>query len=192
MYFSDYCAGQGFGYSPMNQLILNFKKPVERRGQAEWFYKERAIETAGAAFARALPDGFCHQAVLIAMPPSKARDDARYDDRMIRLLRAVGDHRRVDVRDLLYQDGSRDVAAHEGERPDPEVLAGRLRIDEALAAPTPTVIGVFDDVLVTGASFKAAKVVLQMRFPGVRVVGIYLARRVFPPAAFEFDVIEDL
>lgn len=190
VYFSDYCAGQGYGYSPMNQLIFNFKKPMDRRGQPDWVHKERAIESAATAFAQALPQGFCDQTVLIAMPPSKARDDPRYDDRVSRLLQRLAALRTCGVRDLLYQDGSRELAAHQGDRPGPEELAGRFRIDEGLVMPVPTVIGVFDDVLVTGASFKAAKVVLQTRFPGVRVVGLYLARRVFPPAAVEFEAIE--
>lgn len=191
MYFGEYCSGQGFGYSPINQMIYNLKKPMERRGQADWFYKERAIQSAAADFAQVLAQGFLDQAVLVAMPPSKARDDPRYDDRMMRMLQAIGAQRPCVVRDLLWQDGSREVAAHQGDRPDPGTLAGLLRVDERLCLPAPRAIGVFDDVLVTGSSFKAAKRVLQQRFPGVRVVGLYLARRVFPPPDFGFVEIED-
>ncbi len=189
LYFGDYSAGRGFGYSPMNQLIYNFKKPVERRGQPDWVYKERAIQSASAAFAAALPQSFCDQAVFVAMPPSKARDDARYDDRVVRMLQGLAAQKPCRVQDLLRQEGSRDIAAHQGQRPDPEILAQMLRVVDPADGVAPAVIGLFDDVLVTGASFKAAKVVLGTHFPGVRVVGLYLARRVFSSWDQDFDMI---
>ncbi|QXP89654.1 hypothetical protein [Methylococcus capsulatus] len=44
--------------------------------------------------------------------------------------------------------------------------------------PPPKVIGLFDDVLTTGAHFKATQSMLQETFPGVRVIGLFIARRV--------------
>jgi hypothetical protein len=188
-YFGDYCARQGFGYSPMNRLIYNFKKPMDRRDQPDWFYKEQAIDRAAAAFSEALPQDFCDRAVFVAMPPSKARDDAGYDDRVFRLLQRLGALKPCNVHDLLRQDGSRDVAAHQGQRLDPDTLAGMLRVEALPGDAAPSIIGLFDDVLVTGASFKAAKAVLGATYPGVRVVGLYIARRVFPPMEENFVVI---
>jgi hypothetical protein len=46
--------------------------------------------------------------------------------------------------------------------------------------PAPVRIGVVDDVLTLGAHFRAMKHVLQQRFPGVPVVGFFIARRVHP------------
>lgn len=191
VYFSDYCARQGYGYSPMNQLIFNLKKGVDRRGQPDWVHKERAIDNAGTAFAAALPDWLIDQATMIAMPPSKARDDPRYDDRMQRILHRLRTIKACDVRELLVQDGSREISAHDGDRPGPEALAQGYRVDAGALEPTPRVIGLFDDVLVTGSSFKAAKAVLQSRFPDIRVVGIYVARRIFAPADFGFEPIQN-
>ncbi len=59
------------------------------------------------------------------------------------------------------------------------------RIDEQVAEPTPTALVVVDDVLTTGAHFKAAQSVLAERFPGVSVFGLFVARRV--PEAVDFD-----
>jgi hypothetical protein len=42
-------------------------------------------------------------------------------------------------------------------------------------------------VLVTGASFRAGKAVIQAKYPGVKVYGLFLARRAIPP---EFEAIE--
>ena len=60
-------------------------------------------------------------------------------------------------------------------RPRASDIAERYRIDETLAAPEP---GVVDDLLTSGAHFRAAKRVLRQRFAGIEAVGLFLARRV--------------
>jgi hypothetical protein len=50
-----------------------------------------------------------------------------------------------------------------------------LEVDPTLAAPTPARIGIFDDVLTTGAHYRAARIVLSHRFPQVPVVGFFIA-----------------
>ena len=49
-FLGEYSARKGYAFSPTNQLVLNFKKPVDRRGRPEWVHKERAIAAAAAAF----------------------------------------------------------------------------------------------------------------------------------------------
>jgi len=65
----------------------------------------------------------------------------------------------------------------EGHRLSPEERERLLTVDESLVSPTPVQIGVIDDVLTNGSHFVAAKRVLQRRFPGVPVIGIFFARR---------------
>ena len=67
-------------------------------------------------------------------------------------------------------------------RPTPEQIQANYAIDHTLQDPDPRVIGLFDDVLTTGAHFRAASAALQQSFPGVRVIGLFIARRV-PEAA---------
>lgn len=45
-------------------------------------------------------------------------------------------------------------------------------------APEPGMVAVADDLLTSGAHFRAAKRVLTWRFAGIKVVGLFLARRV--------------
>ena len=114
------------------------------------------------------------------MPPSKALGDPLHDDRLTRMLLAVRPAHEWEVRELLVQDESVPPShqAAVGERPGPQEIAGRYRIDENRSTPEPSRILMVDDVLTTGAHFAAAKSVLSNRFPQAAVVGLFVARRV--------------
>jgi predicted amidophosphoribosyltransferase len=178
-----YTARAGFAAGPTNNLIHNFKKGVARRGRPEWRHKERCISEAAAAFRAAINPQFLTRATLVPVPPSKGRDDPRYDDRLVRMLQQMADCARLDMRELLQQRGTREAAAHDGIRPGPDELAALYQVDETVARPAPTLIAIFDDLLVTGASFVAARRVLTARFPNCNVFGFFLARRALPGVA---------
>lgn len=191
LYFGEYSAREGYTAGPTNQLIFNFKKGVDRRGRPEWFYKERSITQAAAAFSSAINAAFLAQATLVPIPPSKAKDDARYDDRLVRMLRQMRGPAALDVREFVVQNGTREAAAHDGARLGPDQLEAMYTVDEAVAHPAPRVIGLFDDTLVTGASFVAGRRVLQARFPNVQVYGFFIARRALPDPAKFFEMVEE-
>jgi predicted amidophosphoribosyltransferase len=48
--------------------------------------------------------------------------------------------------------------------------------------PAPRKIILFDDVLTTGASFKAAQTLLRENFPNAPIAGIFIARNIKLPA----------
>lgn len=54
LFLGEYTARKGFSFSTTNQVVLNFKKSVDRRGRPEWQHKERAIREVGQAFATAI------------------------------------------------------------------------------------------------------------------------------------------
>jgi hypothetical protein len=83
---------------------------------------------------------------------------------------------RLDIRELLLQRESTPPVHAMPGRPAPTTLAALYEIDETLANPPPRTLALFDDVLTTGAHFKAAQQVLWDRFPGIRITGIFLAR----------------
>ena len=190
VYFGEYSARAGYAAGPTNQLIHNFKKSVDRRGRPEWRYKERSITEAAVAFAAAIDNAYAAEATLVPMPPSKAKNDLLYDDRLIRMLGQMTFPKAADIRPLLWQQDNR-PAAHDGDRPGPDELAKLYKIDDKLVRPKPKRIALFDDLVVTGASFVAAKRVLQDRFPDIEVIGFFLARRALPDAAQFFDIIDD-
>jgi hypothetical protein len=88
-FLGEYTARKGYAFSPTNQLILNFKKPVNVRGTPQWNHKERAIGDIAAEFRTALNGEWLDTATLVPVPPSKAKTDPLYDDRLLRMLRAI-------------------------------------------------------------------------------------------------------
>ena len=176
-FIGEYTARMGFSYSTTNDLVLNFKKTMDRRGTPEWRYKERAIDQAAVAFRTALGPNGIDALTFVPMPPSKAKGDPLYDDRLIRLLNAIRSHPPLDVRELIIQIGSTEAVHGMEDRPKPHQIEALYRIDEELAAGLKPCVAIIDDVLTTGAHFRAAKSVLSARFPEQEFIGLFLARR---------------
>ena len=176
-FLGEYTARQGYAHSPTNDLILNFKKPPDRRGRPEWRYKERAVQRAAAAFRHALGAAPVRR-TFVPVPPSKARAHPLHDDRVARMLRIIWPGQPADIRDIIIQPESADAAHESPVRPPPSQIEAGYRIAETLTAPEPAFIAIVDDVLTTAAHFRAASSVLAARFPCVQIVGLFIARRV--------------
>ena len=185
-YLGAYAAGKGAAHSATNRLILDFKKPVSRRRGRNPPQKDKAIAAAAAALRRALEASLLDRAVFVPVPPSKTRDDDGYDDRLVHMLRAVRPERPLDVRELIVQTRSVEPTHRRSARLRASDIEAMYGIDEALAMPEPGVVVVVDDLLTSGAHFRAAQRVLSRRFPDIDVVGLFLARRV--PEAVEVRV----
>ena len=89
-FIGEYTAGRGYAHSATNQLIYNLKKSVDRRGLAEYRFKEEAIAQAGYALSQFLNPTFIQNGTFVPIPPSKSRDDPLYDDRISRVIRSIG------------------------------------------------------------------------------------------------------
>ena len=112
-FLGRYAVGMGFDYCD-NQLIMNFKKNMDRRDLPEWRYKAIAIRTIARAFGTAISawgSDTIDRSTFVPIPPSKIRTDPNYDDRMVRMLRAVRHSSPLNVRELVAQTEST-VAAH--------------------------------------------------------------------------------
>jgi len=187
-FLGEYTARKGYAFSPTNQLVLNFKKSLDKRGTAQWKYKERAVSEAATAFRIALTGNLLDCVTLVPIPPSKAKTDPLYDDRLVRMLHAIRPRTPLDVRELILQRVST-VAVHDQEdRLRPEEIQANHAIDQTLLNPKPQDIALVDDVLTTGAHFRAACAVVKQVFPDVPIVGLFIARRV--PEAVDFEEFE--
>ena len=176
-FIGEYTAHQGFSYSTTNDLVQNFKKPMDRRGLPEWRYKEQAIRQVADAFRTALDPDALNRLTLVPVPPSKAKDDPLYDKRVAKMLMAIQPDPALDIRELIIQTESTEPVHGQHQRPGPDEIADIYEIDEALTIPVPKFIAIVDDVLTTGAHFRAMHSVLSIRFQGAHIVGLFIARR---------------
>ena len=190
-FIGEYTAYRGYAHSDTNHLIFNFKKTMDRRGRPEWRYKERAIRTAAAAFRGTLNPEALDRLTFVPVPPSKVKEDPLYDDRLTRMLGSIRPSLPLDIRELIVQMVSTDAVHVRDMRPAPEQVQALYRIDETLTEPVRDIIAVVDDILTTGAHFRAAKSILSTRFPGAAIIGLFIARRVPNTAAIEdFDDVD--
>ena len=178
----EYTARAGFAHSATNNLISNLKKPMDRRGRAEWWYKEQAIVTCGDALAAAIRATWRLNAPLIVpTPPSKIRSNPLHDDRILQVANKIGSLLSLPVAELLENRVDRDPQHTSAQRRNIQALEENLQFRSASLAARPTGILLVDDVLTTGATFTACKSVLQRNLPGMAVWGVFVARRVPEP-----------
>jgi hypothetical protein len=177
-FFIEYTARRPFNYSDANSFITNLKKKPSKRGTYEWAHKIRAIDDAAETLRRELPEDWLENSTFVPIPPSKATNDTEYDDRMSQVLNKLGNN--VDVRELVYQKESMEATHVSDQRHSIPTLVENYEIDEDQVRPEPTHIVIMDDMMTAGAHFVDMRRVLEERFPGVPISGVFLARRVFP------------
>ena len=177
-YLGEYSARAGFSFSTTNDLIQNLKKPMDRKDRPEWKWKQKAIDRWAEMLRQVLTDGWLKDVTLVPVPPSKTKDHPEYDDRLLQILQKLGAGQNLDIRELVVMKESIDPAHLREDRRSVRELIEKMDLDDELMKPPPSAIFIFDDVLTTGAHFKAVESVLRSKFPDVFVAGLFLARRV--------------
>lgn len=190
-FLGEYEPRGGFNAGKINSLILNYKKTLDKRGLPEYHYKEEAIKKVSRFLESVFDEESIKGCTVVPIPPSKAKTDPLYDDRLVRSLRAVDPN--LDVREILI--AKKTTRPHHefqaGEkRPTPEGLYEVLSIDEScLKTPVKPVIILFDDLLTNGTHFKACKRLLNERLPNHQVIGLFIGRSKRASVLDDFDVI---
>ncbi len=161
---------EGYTASTANNLINNFKKPVDRRGKSEWVYKERAIKV----FTGDLCDlNLSHPYTVIPAPTSKPRGHADWDDRLDKVVEGFA---------LCKDDVVIEKALDTAIVLIPAHLGGSRNIDDIKSHTVWNGIGdlkgdtviLVDDVLTTGSHFKAWKEFIMQNDPRVKnVIGLF-------------------
>lgn len=174
-YLFNYTAKEGFAYSKSNSLILNLKKSVEQRLLPHYAHKISAIKTVASHFSRLK---FSSNMTIVPIPPSKAKNDPLYDDRMLQILQQTfSGNPDVDIRELVVQLNSKKASHLSDIRPSLQELQSNYTLDPALCVNLKDTILLVDDVLTSGAHFKAIKNVLRQNFPKIKVKGLFICRR---------------
>lgn len=172
-------SSRSFAYS----TIMNFKKPPSRKSKPEWYYKEKAIETISgdlSALLRSLDPGSRY--LLVPAVTSRCEGDPEYDDRLVRVCQAASEGLgNVDLRELLFARRTVTGSSKGGARDVDAVLRniGIRPLEQGIATCYVAVL-VFDDVLTTGAHFKACQAALLKIFGTTPIVGVFWARTESP------------
>jgi hypothetical protein len=183
----EYTARAGFAHSTTNNLILNLKKPMDRRGRSEWWYKEQAIVKCGDGLATAMRATWqLNNPLIVPAPPSKVRSNPLHDDRILQVAHRIGTALSLPVAELLENKTDREPQHATAQKRNIQALTENLQYRAPSLAAQPTGILLIDDVLTTGATFTACKSVIQASLPGMPVWGVFVARRV--PEAEPEDV----
>jgi hypothetical protein len=189
-YLFEYTSHRDYSFSTTNNLISNLKKKPSQAGQPGFQYKAHAIVTCGQSLRRALNPNWLESATLVPVPGSKVAGHPDHDDRVERICRLMRNPP-PDVRSLVVQTHCTNASHEVGQdgRVTVKELLELYRIDDQRSQPVPRAIGIVDDVLTAGTHYRAMHTVLSRQFPGTPIVGIFMARRVFPDNAFEFAAL---
>ncbi len=179
IFLREYKANAGYR-GETNSLVWNLKKKPSESHKPGYHYKARCIQQVSTEFAHHLRSEWLDVATLIPVPGSKATDHPDYDDRMVQICNGIRPD--LDVRSIVTQTTSTNASheAGEGQRPSVDELLAVYQINEALAEPPPTNIGIIDDILTVGRHYRAMHTILSQRYPDVPITGIFIARTIHP------------
>jgi predicted amidophosphoribosyltransferase len=188
LYFGEKTSGPGvkFDHSVANQLVFNFKKPMERAGQADWKWKLAAIRQSAAMFARAFGPRFS-EITFVPAPASKPPGHPMHDPRLMQMLSQMrnASGETAHIREAIRQPSERQPAHAGGPRLTVTQLRALYEFDEDQCRDMRRTIFVVDDVLTNGTTFRVMSDMLKARFPSSGVVGAFIARNVHPPVDFD-------
>lgn len=175
----EYISKGGYSASEANNLVSNFKKPMDRKGKEEWKFKLKAIDDFGHMISNILTD---EEYVISDMGTSKSESDPEYDPRLIQTIRKLKKIKPNVIYDPLFSIKKGMPSSSRGNN--------RLRPDDILKHLTWEgfsdnnddlgEVVIIDDVITTGAHFKACKSLINRYYPDMVVYGIFLAKTVWP------------
>lgn len=175
-YLGDYVSGEW--RHPITSFILDFKSRPDHFRYAK---KDKVIRDLAQALARTNLESF----TIVPVPPSKAKDDPLYDDRLVRTLKAVESMKGcpLDIRELVTQaqsyEASHDSARLRKNRPTSWDLMSRYHLENIPADELKDTIVIFDDVITKGSHFKAIQRLLSAQYPEKHIIGLFVAQTYF-------------
>jgi hypothetical protein len=174
-YAREYMAGRSYDASEANNLITNFKKPVDRKHSPEWRYKTLAIDKFATEISHLLKDNQGY--VLAAMPTSKCKSDAEYDSRLEDTLSVLALKRGNIIIQEPLATKQTVRASHYGGTREPEAIYDNL-LWNGFNVQTGHIM-LIDDVLTWGSHFKACQRMILEYHPNMDIIGIFWAKTIW-------------
>lgn len=178
-FLGEYHRGVGYQGPGLNNAIQNLKKPMDRKGRPEWSYKNSAIANfAWKILNTKLYQVELSQYVWVPIPPSAAKSDPMYDDRLVQILECLRtQNKHLIFHEILASTKSRIPMHHpQGHRLTKEQLVGQWTLTMPPDLPENPTFVIFDDVITLGTTYRAAKEMLLQAYPQSKIVGVFLAR----------------
>ena len=153
---------------------------MDKRGTPEGKWKRWAIEEITKLFIESHPEtpDLSH-IIFVPIPPSKIKTDPLYDDRIVQVASAFCKARKGDFREILSIKENIEPS-HAGEkRPKPAEIEANLILNPELCTIKKDIIILVDDMITSGAHFKACQRKLHEAFPMAIIKGIFITRRTF-------------
>jgi len=176
IYARDYTGGRkGYEAGETNSLILNFKKPPSKKNTDEWKWRENAINRFAIEISHLFKPDF--KWTITAVPSSKTKDDPEYNNRFEDLFKQL-----LKLRPTLRVEWSVeikqtvDASHHSGER-EPEIIKENY-IWKGFKKGAPKSLCIMDDILTSGAHFRAMSDFLRENKYDGKIVGVFLAKTV--------------
>ena len=163
----------GYELSPVNQKIVNFKHKREKFGTGCWKHKIAACQEFAEDLATLDSD-----VVITAIPTSKHLDDPDFDPRFKMLfnkLRPLVSHFQI-IENLIVRTETVQAlhAENSSTHRNPDTIIQKLHIADNAPSELDELVLV-DDVLTSGANFKACERLLKQHYPNIRVYGLFWA-----------------
>ncbi|MHB1664261.1 MAG: hypothetical protein ACYCT7_03220 [bacterium] len=185
-FLCEYFASKGYDCNnTCNQLILNFKKRIDKKDKPEWKYKEDAITEIARNFYDVVIKNIPAEKniVFIPVPPSKAKCDPLYDDRIFKMLKIAlsrNNNSNINLLELISQKQSMECSHTSDKRTSIDKLCNNYEIDNSLNLVdlSPDIVILVDDVLTTGRHFKAMQKIINNNYKDISIAGIFIARTI--------------
>lgn len=174
LYTREYVSGYGYQGGPTNRLILNFKKSPNKKRTPEWKYRIQAVETFKTEAEKLFkPDS---NVSITAIPSSKQKTHPDYDWRFEDLFATLLKSRPNLSIKWPIKVKKTEQSSHRGGRRNPEeikenyIWKGFEKIPKRLC--------IFDDVLTTGAHFRAFSYFLKENGYTGQIIGTFWSRAI--------------
>jgi hypothetical protein len=186
-------------YDPYSNLQENHEKQVVvnlkisnsdlKDKPARKFYKDQSITQISKWLVNTISN---HTELLdylwIPASPSKSKSDENYDNRLIRILDLV----KKEIPSFNFFDAffvkQSVLESHKSNNRDVQKKLDNLGLNEKfLEKLSKNKVVIFDDVLTTGSTFKAAQTKLLEVHDALKIIGIFIAKTVCKDIEYEED-----
>ncbi len=170
LYYMDYQAHGGYSSSNSNNLINNFKREPKHKGHPAWAYK---LEAANI-FAKNLIALFADKEDLTIafIPGSKITSDPEFDERFDLLKENLQKLKRsLRFEEPIMVKINREAAHQANARPKPTDIESTYQWIGFQEKPKKLIL--IDDVITTGAQFRAYKNLVHAHHSEIDVIGLF-------------------